>query len=73
MNKLESKSIIFDSLKYIEKNINEPIVLEDIAKNAGYSLYYFSRMFKNEIGLSVMEYVKERRLIKASEEIIICI
>ncbi|MGO1470089.1 MAG: AraC family transcriptional regulator [Tissierella sp.] len=70
---MESKSIIFDSLKYIEKNINEPIVLEDIAKNAGYSLYYFSRMFKNEIGLSVMEYVKERRLIKASEEIIICI
>jgi AraC-like DNA-binding protein len=66
---LEFKAIILDSLKYIEKNISNPIMAEDIAKNAGYSLYYFSRMFKKHMGLSIMEYVKERRLIKASEEI----
>lgn len=66
---LESKNTIFNSLKYIEANINEPITLDDIAKNAGYSLYYFSRIFRRQMGLSIMEYVKERRLIKASEEI----
>ncbi len=66
---MELKTIIFDSLKYIERNINEPIMAEDVAQNAGYSLYYFSRMFKKQIGLSIMEYVKDRRLIKASEEI----
>lgn len=69
MEDLEIKAIMFDSLKYIEKNINKPITAEDIAKNAGYSLYYFSRVFKKQMGLSIMEYVKERRLIKASEEI----
>ncbi|MGY0371984.1 HD domain-containing protein [Clostridium sp. JNZ J1-5] len=58
-----------NSLKFIEKNINESITIEDVAKDAGYSLYYFSRVFKKQMGLSVMEYVKERRLIKASEEI----
>ena len=57
------------SLKYIENNISELITAEDIAKEAGYSLYYFSRIFKKQMGLSIMEYVKERRLIKASEEI----
>lgn len=57
------------SLKYIEDNISELITAEDIAKDAGYSLYYFSRIFKKQMGLSIMEYVKERRLIKASEEI----
>lgn len=66
---MKFKTIIFNSLKYIEENINEPIMEKDIAKNAGYSLYYFSRMFKKQMGLSIMEYVKERRLIKASEEI----
>lgn len=66
---MDLKTIIFDSLKYIEININEPMAAEDVAKNAGYSLYYFSRMFKKKMGLSIMEYVKERRLIKASEEI----
>lgn len=64
------KTVILDSRKYIENNIKEPITAEDIAKNAGYSLYYFSRIFKNQVGLSIMEYVKERRMIKASEEII---
>lgn len=67
---MEFKTVIFDSLKYIEKNINEPITADEIAKNAGYSLYYFSRMFKKYVGLSIMEYVKDRRLIKASEEIV---
>lgn len=64
------KTIMLDSLKYIEANINETITAEDIAKQAGYSLYYFSRMFKKQVGLSVMEYVTERRLIRASEDIV---
>jgi AraC-like DNA-binding protein len=67
---LELRIIVFDSLKYIEKNINETITANDVAKNAGYSLFYFSRMFKKYMGLTILEYVKERRLIKASEEII---
>ncbi len=66
---MKLKTIIFDSLKYIEENVNESIIIEDLAKNSGYSLYYFSRMFKKQMGLSIMEYVIERRLIKASEEI----
>ena len=67
---MELRTVILDSLKYIEENINEETIkAEDIAQNAGYSLYYFSRIFKRETGLSIMEYVKERRLIKASEEI----
>lgn len=69
MKNLKLKTIIFDSLKYIEENVNESIIIEDLAKNSGYSLYYFSRMFKKQMGLSIMEYVIERRLIKASEEI----
>lgn len=69
MKNLELRTVILGSLKYIEKNINEPLIAQDIAKNAGYSLYYFSRMFKKQMGISIMEYVKERKLIKASEEI----
>ena len=69
MRDLEFKNTVFNSLKYIENNISESITAEDIAGKAGYSLYYFSRMFKKQMGLSIMEYVKERRLIKASEKI----
>lgn len=69
MIQIEHKEALLNSIRYIEKNSHLLITTEDIAKNAGYSLFYFSRIFKKQMGLTVMEYVKERRLIKASEEI----
>lgn len=62
---------ILKSLEFIEENLKEDIDLYDVSYNVGYSKYYFSRMFKNEMGISVMEYIRDRRLIKSSEEIII--
>ena len=62
---------ILKSLEFIEENLKEDINLYDVSYNVGYSKYYFSRMFKNEMGISVMEYIRDRRLIKSSEEIII--
>lgn len=66
---MKPQTSMLNSLKYIEENIKEPLTAEAVAQNAGYSLYYFSRIFKKQTGLAVMEYVKDRRLIKASEEI----
>ncbi|WP_160679755.1 AraC family transcriptional regulator [Clostridium sp. C8-1-8] len=62
---------IFSCLQYIEDNITESLTLEKIAKAIGYSTYHFSRMFKEEMGVSVMEYVKDRRLLRATEDIIL--
>lgn len=56
-------------IDYIEKNIKEILTTETIAKEVGYSTYHFSRIFKKQMGMSLMEYVKERRLICASKEI----
>lgn len=36
----------------------------------GYSKFYFSRMFKQEMNISIMEYVKERKVICALESIL---
>ncbi|SEW13411.1 helix-turn-helix transcriptional regulator [[Clostridium] fimetarium] len=67
---MEVKAIMYDSQKFIEDNMKESLTVEEIASNVGYSVYYFSRIFKQYMKESVMEYVKERKLIKASEEII---
>lgn len=61
--------IIFKSQKYIEKHLEEKLLVSDIAHVFGYSEFYFSRMFSEYAGISVMEYVKRRRLIRAAEEI----
>ena len=43
---------------------------KDLADVAGYSEYYFIRLFQREMNVKPMDYVRRRRLIKASEAII---
>ena len=67
---MDKKKIIAESLGYIEKNLKRKINIEEVADCVGYSKFYFSRMFKQEMNISVMEYVKERKIICASESIL---
>lgn len=66
---LKYEKVLFESLEYIENNIKEDLTLEIIANKVGYSQFHFSRIFKETMGMSLMDYVKERRLICASREI----
>ena len=67
---MDKKEIITESLVYIEKNLKQKISIEEIADYVGYSKFYFSRMFKQEMNISIMEYVKERKVISALESIL---
>lgn len=67
---MESKEIVNQSLRYIEEHLEQQVTLEEVALNAGYSEFHFSRIFKSIMGMTVMEYVTNRKLIKASEEIL---
>lgn len=66
---MKYENAIFICIEYIEENIKEYLTIETIAKKVGYSAYHFSRIFKMQMGTSLMEYVNERRLICASKEI----
>ena len=55
---MDRKTIIAESLNYIENNIKNKITIEEIAGNIGYTKFYFSRLFKQEMKVSVMEYVR---------------
>ena len=67
---MDKKEIITESLVYIEKNLKQKVSIEEIADYVGYSKFYFSRMFKQEMNISIMEYVKERKVICALESIL---
>jgi GTP pyrophosphokinase len=64
------KKIITESLVYIENNITNKLNIEEIADYVGYSKFHFARKFKDEMKISVMEYVKERKIIHASESML---
>ncbi|MBM7662894.1 AraC family transcriptional regulator [Bacillus mesophilus] len=58
---------ISQTLDYIEKNLQETMTLEDLAEIACFSPYHYHRVFQTLVGVSVMEYVRKRRLTLAAE------
>ncbi len=51
-------------MRYIEDHHSEKIVMEDIAAHFGYNPDYLSKLFKKQLGLTVMQYLYEIRLHK---------
>lgn len=47
---------------YIGEHLYEPVTLNDIAKAIGYSKFHTSRIFKENTGLSLFEYIRRERL-----------
>ncbi len=54
--------IIAKAQDYIQQNFRKDLALEDVAKTAGVSPYYFSKLFKEEAGINFMEYLTAIRI-----------
>lgn len=55
------------TIEYIEQHIDEELELENLASQANLSKFYYQRLFKRLVKKTVMEYIKLRRLARASE------
>lgn len=67
---LKTCNFINESLRYIEEHLEENLTVAEFAEQAGYSESAFSRLFRREMSCSVLEYVRRRKLLKASEMIL---
>lgn len=47
---------------YVKGHFTEPLTLSDIAKQTGYTEYYLTRKFQKEMGIKLLDYIKEVRL-----------
>lgn len=57
------------AIVYIEERFREPLSLEAIAGVACMSRFHFARTFRDEIGMSPMQYVRWRRVIEAERRL----
>lgn len=57
------------AIQYIENHLLEEIDLSFVAKEAGYSLYHFHRIFKMATGDSIKDYIRKRRMTEAAKEL----
>lgn len=73
MPKTKNAKIIAAVLRYIWNNYKRQLTLKEIADEVYLSTYYLCRIFKKELGCTVMDYVKKvrmdeaKRLLKGSE------
>ena len=61
---------MYHVLKYIHDNINRRLSAEEIARQYGYSKWYFGRKFYDYTGMTFVEYVRHYRIQIAALEIL---
>ena len=73
MNKLEEKSKYYEDIKkaieYFDKNYLYQPKLEDIASYVGISKYHFSRIFKEYVGITPIQFLQATTLSYAKEKL----
>jgi AraC-like DNA-binding protein len=55
--------------KFLEEHLKEEFTLNELADHTGYSAFHFAREFKNALGVSVMEYMRNQRIHAAAKDI----
>ena len=69
MNTLETIKLLNDTIEYIERNLDATLDIDEISKVAYSSRYHFQRIFYALTGFTVTEYIRNRRLSLAAEEL----
>ena len=62
--------VIMEMLEYLDINYNKFIRLEDLGERFHFSPYYLARKFKEEMGLTINQYVTNRRIGEAEKLLI---
>lgn len=64
---VQRRTLTSDIIRYLNENISEPIRLSDLSQKFSYSLSSIKRIFKNETGYTVIDYLNNIRIDKAKE------
>ena len=68
---MEWMAIIGNSIQYIEEHITEEISVDSIAKHVNVSTFYFQKGFSMLCGFTVAEYIRNRRLALAGNDLLV--
>jgi len=57
--------VVYECIKYINANINQPITVADVAANVQRSRSFISRKFKQELGFVINDFINSRKIQEA--------
>jgi AraC family transcriptional regulator len=58
------------AIEFIEANLRDELPLRDVSRQANASLYHFHRLFRANVGESLKEYIRHRRLTYAARDLV---
>lgn len=61
---------VLRAVDFVEERLGDPVGVEDMARAAFYSPFYFSRLFAQAVGHSPYDYLMRRRVAAAAEEVV---
>lgn len=61
--------VIDDTIEFIETHIKEELTAQQLSERVGYSVYHFCRVFALQRNITLMDYVRKRRLSIARTEL----
>ncbi len=61
------KRVILQIEKYVQDHIEERISRDEIAKDAGFTSDYISRLFRKETGISLSEFIMKKKIERSRE------
>ncbi len=66
LKQIENSQIFLSICSYINEHFHENITLEQVADQAGFSKFYFSRIFKQYTDISFYQYLNRKRIMHAA-------
>lgn len=63
----EDESTVSRACKYIQENFRKELSLDEVSKEVNVSPYYFSKLFKEEVGENFIDYLTAMRINNAKE------
>ena len=64
------KDVIDSLIGWIDENIDKPLKIHDVAEKSGYSKWHLQRMFHQVIGETLGNYIRDRKLELAVNELL---
>ncbi len=63
------KELILTLTRWIDDNIHLPLKIEQVAERSGYSRWHLQRMFYDVMQQSLGKYIREKKLMRAAEDL----
>lgn len=67
---MEGLQRMLHAIEFVEKNLDNDLFIEDIARSACMSKFHFQRMFHMLTSYTVSEYIRNRRITVAAQELV---